>query len=378
MTLLRRLRAKSNVALVSPERRPEHDWGFYADDPRGALGGGVAWWYFWWNDDCQARFAELWGQDAEDVANDLADHFGFGWPWLVPRVLPSRAQATHARIEAFVRDEPLVARANGTNPRRLLEGSTVWGSFHLLRTRRSWFVPTEKICAVCGAEFWSGEVPVWTYTQFGVSRYCQDCCFAARTGVTRQWTRESAVAALRELAEAFGGIPRQAYAFEALPLTAAVEVRDRCMRALCAMPEVNALKELLGVQDWLGALQACDLIGEARPASRGTWCRAEDGHLCRSLIEKAIDDWMARKGLDHEREPRWTAHPTLNPNGRKRADWLLPSGAYVECVGMMEDPAYADKIRLKQRLAADLGVRLYLVGPTDLHDLDRIMKSELM
>ncbi len=354
------------------------DWGFYPEDPGSPLVASGGGWCFWWDDECQSRFAEIWGPDADQVADGLADRFGFGWPWLAGTALPTRAPTTQARIEAFAADEALVARTNGTNPRTILGLSTVWGSFRVLRARRSWFVPTEAVCAVCGHRFWTGEVPVWTYTRFGVGRYCEDCCLRVRTGVQGNWRRPEAVTALRELAEAFGAIPKQAYAFEFLPLDAALERRDRCMRALCAMPDVRTLKYALGVSDWLGALQAAGLVGEARRTSRGTWCRADDGHLCRSLIEKSIDDWMARRGLAHEREPHWPAHPTLNSNGRKRADWLLPSGAYVECVGMMEDPDYAEKVRLKQLLAADLGLRIYLVGPTDLYALDQVFVDELL
>jgi hypothetical protein len=95
-------------------RRPEGDWGFRAEDPGGALGGYVAHWCFWWDDGCQDRFARLWGRDADEVADELADRYGFGWPWLAPRVLPTRAPTTQARIEGFLPEDWLVARTDGT------------------------------------------------------------------------------------------------------------------------------------------------------------------------------------------------------------------------------------------------------------------------
>lgn len=358
-------------------RQPEGDWGFRAEDPGGALGGYVAHWCFWWDDECQDRFSGLWGRDADEVADDIADRYGFGWPWLAPRVLPTRAPTTQALIESFLAEDWLVARTNGTNPRTVLDVSTVWGSFHVVRTRRSWFVPSATACAVCDREFWTGELPVWTYMQFGIGRYCQACCQRARDGRRRRWSGDEAVAALRELATSFGGIPTQAYGFEVLPPNAPPEDRDRWMRALCNMPDPVTLKQVVGVRDWFGALQVAGLVDDGRRTSRGTWCRAEDGHLCRSLLEKSIDDWMSRRGLPHDREPRWPVHLTLNPHRLKRADWLLPSGAYVECVGMMEDPHYAEKITLKQRLAEDLGVKLYLVWPSDIYSLEGIFAEEV-
>lgn len=362
--------------MVADGRR-EHDWGFVAEDPRGALNGAVSNWCFWWDDWCQHRFAQLWGHDAEDVADDLADHYEFAWPWLASRALPVRACITQSRIEALCAEPRVVERANGTNPRVILDVSTVWGSFHVVRHRRTWPGPSLSSCAVCGAEFWSGELPVWTFVQFGIGRYCRTCCFRARTGTEiDRWTPEKAGQAIRELTDALGSIPRQAYAFEALPIDAPPHTRDRWMRALCAMPNVAVLKAMFDVGDWLGVLQAVGLVGETRRTGRGTWCRAEDGHLCRSLLERSIDDWFHRNGIHHECEPHWPTHPAHNPRGLKRADWLLDSGAYVECTGMMEDPNYLAKIKAKQHLAAELGLRLYLVGPTDLYALNRIFAAE--
>jgi hypothetical protein len=162
-----------------------------------------------------------------------------------------------------------------------------------------------------------------------------------------------------------------------VPHDGADEERDQRMRALMAMPPFITIKRVLRQKDWLGVLQAAGLVGEAWRPSRGTWCRANDGHRCRSLMEKAIDDWFSHHEVAHECEPRWPRHHELNPSGQKRADWLLDDGTFVECAGMLESEAYADKIIQKRRLAMALGIPLIVVGPTDMHRLATIFACQL-
>lgn len=363
---------------VSPER-PQHvtDWGFYADDPRGALNGSAARWCFWWDDEVQARFEQAWGNDASAVADELADRYAYVWPWMIPDLLPAHAPDTEARIEFLLAGEFLVRRTEGTNPRAVFASSTTWGAFHTVRKRRTWAPPRWRRCPICEAEFFGGEPPIWTYRQFGPSRYCTSCCFRARDGNRDARTPEEVTSAVRELAAAFETIPPQAYSFELLPLEAPEEYRDRIMRALCAMPPVETVMSVLSAPDWLGVLVASGLVEAGWRPSLGTWCRATDGHRCRSLLEKSIDDWFTAHGVAHESEPPWPGHPTLNPSGRRRADWRLPSGAYVECVGMLADSNYRQKVKEKKALADALGIRLYLVVPSDLLDLGTLFSEEL-
>ncbi len=353
------------------------DWGFHADDARGALDGAVANWCFWWNEETQERFERLWGDDADAVADELADVYAFVWPWMIEDLLPTRAPRTHARIAQLVAEEALVQRTNGTNPATVLRVSTFWGAFQTVRKRRSWEPPRLQPCGSCGQRFFGGDPPVWTYRQFGPSRYCTACCFSVRNGRKGEWGRESVIYAVRELAAAAESIPPQAYAFQPLPLTAPLEPRDRLMRALCSMPPSYVVKSTLGASDWLGVLQVAELVDAGWRPSRGTWCRAVDGHRCRSLLEKSIDDWFDANCIAHDCEPAWPAHATLNPSGRQRADWHLSSGAFVECAGMLEQASYREKMARKQELARELGIRLYVVAPSDLLDLAKVFGAEL-
>jgi hypothetical protein len=67
---------------------------------------------------------------------------------------------------------------------------------------------------------------------------------------------------------------------------------------------------------------------------------------------KAVDDFFHQYGVDHAREPLYPFDIQLNPNIRRRADWLLSDGTFVEMWGMPNDAAYATKMREKTELAA--------------------------
>jgi len=214
------------------------DWAFYADDPRGALGGGVKYWCFWWNEETQVRFEKAWGPDADALADELADRYAFIWPWIIPDLISVRAPATQGCIEDLLGNRELIKRTKKTNPLTVLRTSTLWGAFHTVRKRRSWDAPRWQHCPSCGEKFHGGEPPIWTYRQFGPSRYCGECCFQVRNGNTAVQSGEEAVGAVRELAAALEMIPAQNYALQTLPISLPYERRDRIMRTLCAMPPV--------------------------------------------------------------------------------------------------------------------------------------------
>jgi hypothetical protein len=89
---------------------------------------------------------------------------------------------------------------------------------------------------------------------------------------------------------------------------------------------------------------------------------AADGHYCRSLAERTIDDFLAAHGIAHDPEPRY-------PGSTRRADWRLPDGTLVEFAGLLGDATYAAKIAEKRAVAEAAGIRLLILVPEDLPDL---------
>ena len=103
---------------------------------------------------------------------------------------------------------------------------------------------------------------------------------------------------------------------------------------------------------------------------------SRSGHLCRSLLERQIDDFFHDNGIVHEPEPHYPFDAELNLNGY-RADWKLSDGTFVEALGFPNDPAYMAKAHLKMKLAARVGIPLLTITHPDTGDLALIFSKWL-
>ncbi|MDX6244769.1 MAG: hypothetical protein QOE76_2492 [Frankiales bacterium] len=192
------------------------------------------------------------------------------------------------------------------------------------------------------------------------------------------WTRESAADYLQTELERTGQLPLLSWRppdwVESCPdpLIVPTDVeRDVEMLRCFTAPTRYTLSRL-----WPGGLSAIWLgagLADCVRTSRGVVSVAADGHACRSLLERYVDDWLSSHHITHSCEPQWPCHPTLNAGGFRRADWLLEGDVYVEMAGMLDDPIYAAKIDHKRQLAMALGVELIVLTPDDLGRLDVLL-----
>lgn len=91
----------------------------------------------------------------------------------------------------------------------------------------------------------------------------------------------------------------------------------------------------------------------------GTMVLAEDGHLCLSLPEKEIDDFLYLNGIPHNKEVYY-------PNSNMRADWEIlgtEKRIFVEYFGLMGNKDYAEKAANKKKLAAASNIELIDIYP---------------
>ncbi|MEU4560673.1 hypothetical protein AB0F72_20030 [Actinoplanes sp. NPDC023936] len=210
--------------------------------------------------------------------------------------------------------------------------------------------------------------------------YCRGCLGKATSGMLFDHGRdepwhELAIWALREIAGEFGGPPSQAQIPRLLSTTDPAAA-DRAMLVRMHVPRVpqrrGALREPQRAPlTWTDWLNRAGLLSDGLVTPRGTVTVATDGHLCRSLLERHIDDFLAANGIGHTTEPDWPYDAELNTTGM-RADWLLDDGTYVEAWGLADEADYAEKMVRKQRLAVRTGLRLVGVTATDLgrlHDV---------
>ena len=284
------------VALTAKEQRPDTiapTYGWAADaafrscDPFGG-GKNCGWTYH-----DQEHFEELWTSEGDEIADRLADRYAFGWPYLIARSLVTSAPDTCSALKGFATREDRPNFDLRGNPEAMFDHIATWGSFHAVRKRRTWPEPSTVICPICGREFWNGYIVYWMYRRYGPARYCNDCCFSALEGHSRDVSKEEVIKALTDLAAAFEAIPSASFAFCALPPDVPNEKRDQWMRALAVMPAAYRIKEILGCEDWLSVLKTAGLVTDGWRMKRGgVMCHAADGHLCRSLLERTIDDWL--------------------------------------------------------------------------------------
>ncbi|MEV6655031.1 hypothetical protein [Streptomyces sp. NPDC051219] len=215
---------------------------------------------------------------------------------------------------------------------------------------------------------------------------CHGCCALARNGVLRDngedgaWT-EAIVYALRRLAEIeFSGPPSLAQLDRVCVPFEDPDVIDEAMlcRFLVPRPGSTLLsaRPARPARTWTEWLGYAGLLTDGVRTSMGTATTATDGHLCRSLFERHVDDFLHHWGVAHDPEPAYPRHPELNTTGL-RADWRLADGTFVEALGLMTKEAYAAKVARKRELARHHRLRLVTVTAEDLDRLSEVFADWL-
>ncbi len=99
----------------------------------------------------------------------------------------------------------------------------------------------------------------------------------------------------------------------------------------------------------------------SRRMTIGTMVLARDGHLCLSLVEKEIDDYLFANRVPHDKEVGY-------PGSKMRTDWEIfgtSKRIFVEYFGLMGNPDYAAKAAIKIELAEASGIELIDIYPGD-------------
>jgi hypothetical protein len=247
--------------------------------------------------------------------------------------------------------------------------------------------PRELTCPFCATRFLDETLGEDLVRWCGPPRWCSNCAQDNMGASWYQpanllsWTRESASSYLRAEHERTGMLPALPWqptgwlesCADPLALVTDIE-RDVDMLRCVTAPTRYTLSRLWPggtAAVWLGA-GLTDLVR----TNRGAVSIAADGHACRSILERHVDDWLSSHHIAHSCEPAWPSHPTLNPGGSRRADWLLEGDVYVEMAGMLDDPSYAAKIEHKRHLANALGVELLVLTPDDVARLDLLLPGQ--
>jgi signal recognition particle subunit SEC65 len=142
------------------------------------------------------------------------------------------------------------------------------------------------------------------------------------------------------------------------------------------LERVPAKREMLGGVDkacvkffgsWNNAVLAAGLTPNRSHDNRmykRVHAKALDGHLCDSISELLIDNWLYKNNILHERDVYY-------PNTHHKADWAIiieNQKIFVEYFGLANDsPRYDRTMKEKKKLCSKNKISLIAVYPQDLY-----------
>jgi hypothetical protein len=320
------------------------------------------------------EFARVVGEPGRLTVAHLVNTYWLAWPWFAATEFETRHPDLYTDLNQSWRAGKLTRSSviyNALMYASMAAQAYLWGG---------WRPSEPEPCELCGRVF----EPIKAHPKLvsaGVGHHLCGHCSAAvlnsrpsgpdgRVSVC-DLSDEELSARLGKLVEVLGFVPPATFR-DQLQLRAVEPARRRRIEAaLVCLPSLEVFYERFG-KPWTRVLIATGVVKGSRVTARGTMAVASDGHLCRSLGELAIDDYLTNAGIGHDVEPPWPAHDELNPHGRQRADWILTDGTYVEYAGLTGDKAYDRKMASKVRMARDLGIPLLVVYPSDLNRLGEV------
>lgn len=297
-----------------------------------------------------------WTPEHDELIRRAIKTRGFNWPWKITDEIVRATPA--AAIEEWKRVDPLCQQYAWYNVLMYYAISRAKATGLLALMGR---VETRE-CPFCGDSFREDSLPGPLVERLGIDNllWCAPCL----TPLVLQHTGNGAASKddvrtyLRDLAEVIGRVPPQGYGERPGDLHSLSSRRLGAALALFKRkPATARVTRLYG--SWFKALVDAGVLEDgARRTARGTQCLAEDGHMCYSLGEKTIDDWLSARKIPHEKEPPY-------PGTAFRADFLV-NGAYVEYFGLAGDPDYDARADAKRRAAEQACIRVVPVYPRDL------------
>lgn len=160
------------------------------------------------------------------------------------------------------------------------------------------------------------------------------------------------IAAVKKLGLMLGKIPdknlyRHIYDFSDK------ESVEKFINFMRVLPSQEVVKRRFG--SFYSVLVAAGLIENGSKRTKlGKWFVAKDGHVCYSVAERKIDDWLTTKNILHQKEVPY-------PGSRMRCDWEIlgfSDRIFVEYFGLASIKAYAEKIVEKRGLAEQHKIKL--------------------
>jgi hypothetical protein len=103
---------------------------------------------------------------------------------------------------------------------------------------------------------------------------------------------------------------------------------------------------------------------------RRTRTKAHDGHICDSISEAIVDNWLTQHKIPHNRDTKY-------PTTKHRADWSIKNGEiFIEYFGLAKDSLRYDReVKIKKSICQKNKIKLVELYPTDLYPIVALDKK---
>lgn len=318
-------------------------------------------------DYCKNRYILKWWTNNHDIIlEEQIKEKQWGWYWEIKdEILKITPNST---IEKWISEDPLCSNYAWYNILMYfaISRAEILGLTKFIRN------PKMKKCPLCNKNFIENSLPHPLINRLGINQidFCAPCLrdtvlFSGIGNISK----EKILQYIRDLVEITEIIPPQNYGNSVNDLhNLKTKQRLDLLKLLKQKPKHARVKKLFG--SWFNALiEAGILENDSQRMILGTRCLANDKHICYSLAEKTIDDFLYAKGIIHDKEPKY-------PEGNFRADFKV-NNVFIEYFGLMDDENYKLKAEYKKEICKKHNIKLISIYPNDLANQSKLKKKLL-
>ncbi|MBN2501266.1 MAG: hypothetical protein JXB38_10850 [Anaerolineales bacterium] len=306
------------------------------------------------------NIAKWWGQAHDDLILELIKKWQWHWYWEI-------AEAVLFDSSQEVIDS--IKNANTSYNEIMYFAITRAKKLGLTKYIRE---PDWKLCPLCKNKFIESSLPHPLIKRLGIENidYCSPCLRDTVLQNNRgndYATKEQVLQFIKDFTNVLQRIPRQNFG-EGINDFHGIDREERLLilQQLQKKPSVQRVKELFG--SWLQALIEADILDDdVRRTSRGIHCIANDGHICFSLGEKTIDDYLFSNDIPHEKEQPY-------PEGKYRVDFVV-NDVFIEYFGLKGNLDYDKRTEQKQKLCKKHNIKLVALYPSDLVSIKKLERK---
>lgn len=297
-----------------------------------------------------------WTKKHDELLKDQISQMHWVWYWDITEII---AQSTQ---------EVVIAHWKENDPKcKTYAWYNVLMYFAIARAQQLGFTrrirkPKWKVCPLCEHRFREDSLPYPLIERFGIDRldFCSPCLrdTVLQSSGNQNASKEQIKDYLKNLAEVLQRVPTQNFGEGKNDFATFTDSeRLAILQVMKSKPSAQRVKKVFG--SWLRALIEAEVLEDGtRQTGRGIQTIAKDGHVCLSLGEKTIDDYLFDHNIPHSIEPRY-------PDSNYRADFEV-NGIFIEYFGLTGNADYDAKTREKKALCKKHGIKLIALYPKDL------------